>query len=142
MKRRDLLKFGASAAAAPMALAQQHSQHTAAATAAPAQWTPQLFDAHQNETVVALTELIIPATDTPGAKEALVNRHLDKLLHDGPLADQARFLQGLAWLDAQAIRDRRKSFIRCSEPEQVAILEALDAGSGPGHNFFRLAKTL
>src|SRR6266498_3263399 len=119
MNRRDILKFGASAAAAPVATAEPHAQHAAAPTpAAEAQWTPQLFDAHQNETVIALTELIIPATDTPGAKAAQVNRHLDKLLHDGAVADQARFLQGMAWLDAQAIREHRKPFVRCAEPEQ------------------------
>src|SRR5437870_10309328 len=115
MNRRDLLKLGASAAAAPAALAQQHAQHTASIVPQAA-WTPQLFDAHQNETVIALTERIIPATDTPGAKAALVNRHLDRLLHDGPVADQERFLQGLAWLDGYAIREKGKPFVRCSEP--------------------------
>jgi hypothetical protein len=143
MKRRDLLKIGASAAAAPAALAQQPAPKTAPATIAPpAAWTPQLFDAHQNETVIALTERIIPATDTPGAKLALVNRHLDKLLHDGPAADQQRFLEGLAWLDGQAIRRHEKPFVRCSESEQVAMLQAMDTGSGPGNQFFRLAKSL
>ena len=138
MKRRDLLKLGASAAAAPVALAQ----HAPAPIVPQAAWTPQLFDAHQNETVVALTERIIPATDTPGAKAALVNRHLDRLLHDGPAADQERFIQGLAWLDGQAIREHGKPFVRCSEPEQIAMLEAMDAGSGPGRNFVHLAKSL
>jgi len=135
MKRRDLLKLGASAATAPVAFAQQSivPQST---------WTPQLFDAHQNETVVALTERIIPATDTPGAKAAFVNRHLDRLLHDGPAADQQRFLEGLAWLDGYAIREHAKPFVRCSESEQIAMLEALDTGAGPGHQFFRLAKSL
>src|SRR5947209_1328599 len=142
MNRRDLLKFGACASA-PMALAQQHPEHAPAATPAKqATWTPQLFDAHQNETVIALTERIIPATDTPGAKAALVNRHLDRLLHDGPAADQERFLQGLAWLDGYAIREKGKPFVRCSEPEQIALLEVLDEGSGPGHQFFHLAKSL
>ncbi|HTM51309.1 MAG TPA: gluconate 2-dehydrogenase subunit 3 family protein [Bryobacteraceae bacterium] len=140
MKRRDLLKIGASAAAVPAALAQQHAP--TAAIAPQAAWTPQLFDAHQNETVIALTERIIPATDTPGAKLALVNRHLDKLLHDGPAADQQRFLEGLAWLDGQAIRQYGKPFVRCSESEQVAMLQAMDTGSGPGNQFFRLAKSL
>jgi len=144
MKRRDLLKLGASAAAAPAALAQQQPQAGKPVNIVPqAAWTPQLFDAHQNETVIALTERIIPATDTPGAKAALVNRHLDRLLHDGPAADQQRFLEGLAWLDGFAIREHAKPFVRCSEPEQIAILESLDAaGSGPGNQFFRLAKSL
>jgi len=129
MNRRDLLKLAASAATAPVALAQST-------------WTPQLFDAHQNETVVALTERIIPATDTPGAKAAFVNRHLDRLLHDSPAADQQMFLEGLAWLDGYALREHRKPFVRCSEPEQVAILKALDTAAGPGNQFFRLAKSL
>jgi hypothetical protein len=130
MKRRDLLKFGASAAVAPVVLAQQ------------AAWSPVFFDAHQNETVVALTELLIPATDTPGAKAALVNRHLDHLLNDSPAADQERFLEGLSWLDGDAIRRYGRPFVRCSEPQQIAMLEALDSGSGPGHEFFRLAKRM
>jgi len=60
MKRRDLPKLGASAAATPLAQAQQQATSQAA-------WTPQLFDAHQNETVVALTEHTITATDTPAS---------------------------------------------------------------------------
>ena len=142
MKRRDLLKIGV--VAAPAAAAQQRPPGSAApVTIAPqSAWTPQLFDAHQNETVIALTERIIPATDTPGAKAALVNRHLDKLLHDGPAADQQRVLEGLAWLDGQAIRQHSKPFVRCAESEQVAMLQAMDTGTGPGNQFFRLAKSL
>src|SRR5579863_4327755 len=45
-------------------------------------WKPVFFDEHQNETVIALTELIIPQTDTPGAKAALVNRFIDLMLND------------------------------------------------------------
>jgi glucoside 3-dehydrogenase (cytochrome c) hitch-hiker subunit len=144
MKRRDLLRLGASAAVAPAALAQRLSQQNTqpVGIATQTSWTPQLFDAHQNETVVALTERIIPATDTPGAKAAFVNRYLDRLLHDGPAADQDRFLEGLGWLDGHAIREHGKPFVRCSEPEQITILEALESGGGPGHEFFELAKSL
>lgn len=139
MKRRDLLKLGASTAAAPLALAQKVAPAPITPAAA---WTPQLFDAHQNETVIALTELLIPATDTPGAKAALVNRHLDRQLHDGPVEEQIRFLDGMAWLDGEAIRRHSEPFVRCSEPRQIALLEALDSGVGPGHEFFQLVKTL
>ncbi|HBY60872.1 MAG TPA: hypothetical protein DEH78_13700, partial [Solibacterales bacterium] len=79
-----------------------------------APWKPQVFDAHQNETVVVLTELIIPATDTPGAKAALVNRYLDLLLADGPAPQRESFLAGLAWLDGYALRQHAKPFVRCT----------------------------
>src|SRR2546426_3964446 len=84
MNRRDLLKLGASAAAVPAAgLAQQHDEHATPAqkvAKAATEWRPELLDDHQNQTVMVLVDLIIPATDTPGAKAALVNRHIDHLL--------------------------------------------------------------
>jgi hypothetical protein len=133
MDRRDFLKVGASAFAIPAAWAQH---------AAKSDWTPSVFDAHQNETVIALTELIIPATDTPGAKAARVNRYLDLFLRDGTAAQRENFIEGLAWLDNYAIREHSHSFLRCSPAEQTAILHELDEGAGPGHAFFRQAKSL
>jgi hypothetical protein len=132
MDRRNLLQWAAVAAPAS-ALAQ--------VSTAP-DWKPELFDAHQNETVVVLTELIIPATDTPGAKAALVNRWLDRLLAAGPQTQRDNFLSGLGWLDGHSIDKHTKPFVRLSEAQQIAILKDLDAGSGPGNQFFRLAKTL
>ena len=35
-------------------------------------WKAVFLNDHQNESLIALSEAIIPATDTPGAKEALV----------------------------------------------------------------------
>lgn len=125
MNRRDVIKL--SAVGVPLA----------AQTAAP--WKPMLFDDHQNATVIALTELIIPATDTPGAKLALVNRHLDKALHDGPVEQQDRFLSGLAALDGRAIRAHAQPFVRCAPSQQTAILESMEAARDP---FFAMAKGL
>jgi len=147
MKRRDLFKISASAAAALPALAQ-----TAAPAAKPTEiaaassaWKPKLFDAHQNATVIALTELIIPATDTPGAKAALVNRHLDLLLADGSQEDRVAFITGLNWLDGYAIRLQKHPFVKCTPAQQTAILTTLDSGSdtgiAAGKRFFRLAKS-
>ena len=134
--------------AVPAAAAQQHGVHGKPVSIAPAAapWTPALFDAHQNETVIVLTELIIPATDTPGAKAALVNRHLDKLLHDGPAKDQAQFLEGIGWLDGYALRTYDHPFTGCTQEQRIAILTGFDSGSAPevapGRAFFRLAKSL
>ena len=134
MNRRELIRITATVAGALPALSQT------------AVWKPQVFDAHQNDTVVALTELIIPATDTPGAKAAQVNRYMDLLLAEGTLTDRERFLEGLSFLDGYAIRQHKMPFLKCSTAEQTAILEAFDRGGDPavepGHRFFRIAKQM
>ena len=93
ISRRDLIRAallaGTSAALGPaFSLAQ-----TAAFELTPAQrgeddskqladpnWKPAFLSEDQNETLIALSDMISPATDTPGAKEALVNRYLDLVL--------------------------------------------------------------
>jgi len=148
MKRRDLFKISASAAAALPALAQAQAPPSKPTELPPASsaWKPKLFDAHQNATVVALTELIIPATDTPGAKAALVNRHLDLLLADGSQEDRVAFISGLNWLDGHAIRQHAAPFQKLTAAQQTAILKSLDrtqdAALRPGGEFFRQIKQL
>lgn len=133
MDRREFVRWGATAFAIPAAWAQHASK---------AEWKPSVLDAHQNETVIALTELIIPATDTPGAKLARVNRYIDLLLRDGSAEERERFLAGLGWLDGFSIRGHGHPFVSCAQEQQTAMLRALDAGTGPGHEFFRAAKSL
>lgn len=150
MNRREILK-GAVAGAGAISVPATAQQHPHAATSAAAQtaqpaWKPLLFDAHQNDTVVALTELIIPATDTPGAKAAKVNEYIDLLLHDGPQERRNRFLSGLAWLEGYALRQHRKPFAGCTPNQQVAMLKSLDGAADPamqpGAEFFAEIKRL
>lgn len=145
MKRRDLLK-ATPALAGAAALPAQHAGHTQTVTSISSEWKPLLFDTHQTRTVQALAGLIIPATDTPGAREANVHEYIDLILHDGPAARRDGFLQGLGWLDGYAIRRHAKPFADCSTPQQTAILQALDAASNPdlepGAAFFRAVKRL
>jgi hypothetical protein len=109
-------------------------------------WQPLLFDAHQSATVVALTDLIIPATDTPGAKEARVVEYIDLILNDGAAERRNDFLQGLGWLDGYAIRVHGKPFVQCASDQQVSVLKALDKGATPelksGAAFFAEVKRL
>lgn len=131
MDRRHVLKT--TAAALPVLIQAQTAT----------EWKPQLFDAHQNETVIALTELIIPQTDTPGAKLARVNRYIDLFLNDGPERPRVDFLEGLAWLDAHARNVHGAPFIKLTAAQQTAILTDLDAGKPgleAGTRFFRNAK--
>ena len=118
----------------------------AAQASAEAAWTPLLFDAHQNETVVALTELVIPATDTPGAKAAKVNEYIDLMLHDVEPDKGHAFLKGLGWLDGRAIGLHGAPFVALGESDQVAILESIDGAKdpelAPGAEFFARLKRL
>ncbi len=151
MNRRQLIKSAILATTGSAVSGQTHT-HTAPASAAAAAaqaaqagaWTPSVFDSHQNETVIALTELIIPATDTPGAKAAEVNRYIDLMLHDVAADKGHSFLMGLGWLDGYAIRLHNAPFLNCTEAQQVEMLKALDGASDPdlkpGADFFREIK--
>lgn len=82
---------------------------------------------HQNATVVALTDIILPATDTPGAKAARVNEFIDVLLTDWfDPPDRDRFLAGLADVDARAHAAFGKDFVDGTPEQQTAIVQSLD----------------
>jgi len=108
-------------------------------------WTAQTLDPHQLATVEVLADIIIPATDTPGAKAALVHRYIDLFLTDGPDAERAAFLDGLGWLDGYTNGKHQKTFLQLSAADKVAVLKTLDSdseyGIDPGHRFFRMAKS-
>jgi hypothetical protein len=108
MRRREIL---AGAVTLPGVLAQQ------------ANWKPLTLNANQNETVITLTDLLIPATDTPGAKAVNVNRYIDLLLTDGPARQRTMFLAGLAKLDALTQQSHGKPFRNCTAVQQTAILK-------------------
>jgi hypothetical protein len=127
--------------------AQTHPPHdrpTAATTA----WTPKVFTAAQNATVVVLSELIIPQTETPGAKVALVNQFIDGVLADAGQDRRENFLTGLAWVDSRAVRDHQHPFTECTPAQQTALLTAIgtpEAASGPdaaGAAFFAAIKSM
>ncbi len=144
MQRRDLLKLATSTAVIPaIGIAQQPAAPAAKPEPIPA---PRFFDAHQFQTLTAIVDLIIPATDTPGAKAAQVDRHIDHLFGATPENETQDFRDGLSWLDGYAIRTENKPFVKCSRERQVAILETLDTTEqpdlAPGHRFFQYAKRL
>lgn len=139
-RRQALKKLAAGAGAASVfpILGQAAPHNTGAAmdghgsmamdSPAPApdpNWKPLFFDAHQNDTVVALSELIIPATDTPGAKAALVNRNIDLFLNDEEADAKREFLEGLAWIDGRAFKLHGQPFVALTEAQQTALLEPL-----------------
>ena len=92
-----------------------------------AAWTPRTLSQDQRGTVEALADIIIPETDTPGARAAGVDQFVDAMLSDYyPAKDRDRFLAGLARVDARAQRQHSLPFVRLSKEQQTAIVLDLD----------------
>jgi hypothetical protein len=87
-------------------------------------WKAVFLNDHQNETLIALSDIIIPSTDTPGAKEALVNRYLDLLLSVQPADFQNHFVDALAFIDSQSQKQFAKDFRELTPDDQVWLLTA------------------
>ena len=93
----------------------------------PAGWQPRTLTAGQDELVAAIAERILPATDTPGAREAGVNEFVDLLLTDWLDAEgRDGFLAGLAGFDSDCRAGTGRPFLELSLEEQVAVLVPLD----------------
>jgi hypothetical protein len=152
-RRTALRALAAGAAAAWVdslsALAAQHAHSPAAQAAIAAQeWTPRVLNPQQNETIIALTELIIPQTETPGAKAARVNRFIDAVLQRAKPADRDSFLRGLTWMDERSRTQFRTDFVAATPAQQTEFLTTLSKGDGEtaelraGVQFFRAIKSM
>ncbi|MGH7567689.1 MAG: gluconate 2-dehydrogenase subunit 3 family protein [Gemmatimonadales bacterium] len=156
MNRRDLLRLLGSAAIPTLAglapeqlLALGRSLHVRTATRGPS--ALRVLDDHQNATVVALAELIIPETDTPGARTARVTEFIDLLLAEWYTEDErARFLAGLADVDTRSRVAFGAEFVAAAPGQQAAIVSGLDAevaalrdaNADPARLFFHRMKYL
>ncbi|HUJ94913.1 MAG TPA: gluconate 2-dehydrogenase subunit 3 family protein [Terriglobales bacterium] len=128
MDRREALKLLAANAALPLfsrdalALFQQvHEEFTETAAM-------KTLDPHQNAMVTAISEIIIPQTNTPGAKAARVNEFIDVILSEWyEEADKASFLAGLSEVDTRCRTLFGQNFVDCAEAQQRQFLETLDS---------------
>ncbi len=90
-------------------------------------WTPRTLTPDQRGMVVAIADVIIPTTDTPGAREAHVDEFVDAMLTDHlPAKDRERFLAGLKRLDARARRAHSRGFTECTTAQQSAMVSDMD----------------
>lgn len=130
MQRRDVLKLLTSAVALSavpldliLTLQQAHAQASHAGGL-------RTLNSHQNATVTAITELIIPATDVPGAKGARMNEFIDLLLtewFDAP--DAKHFLMGLTQVDAESRKSLGADFVSCNPTQQAQRMKQMDDGA-------------
>jgi hypothetical protein len=95
---------------------------------------PKLFDEHELATVAALAEAIIPATDTPGAREAHVAEYLDLILSDSPESVRTPFREGLWWFDGYCQRSAGAPFKDLPTAQQLRIVSELHDSSDEKHH--------
>lgn len=85
------------------------------------------LNAHQNATVTTIAEMIIPETDSPGAKSAKVNEFIDLLLTEWyEPRETEQFLDGLADVDRRSNKLFSKDFVSCDEAQQIQLLHTFD----------------
>ena len=147
----------------------EHADHAthAAGTTSPAAgpYQPLFFNANDYRLVEHLSELIIPADDTPGAKEAGVAEFIDFMVanrvpisgagrNEAPRDSairmgselQAQWLEGLGWLNARCQYEHGHLLLDCDDAQQRELLSALaykekyTAATAEGRDFFRLLR--
>jgi gluconate 2-dehydrogenase gamma chain len=97
-------------------------------------YKPVFFSEDQARLVSELAEIILPKTDTPGAKEVGVPNFIDMMVKDCyKEEDQKKFLDGLTAFDEAAKKELGDSFIQANAEKQLAYVkkvhdEAVNAG--------------
>jgi hypothetical protein len=96
-------------------------------------------DGEQGKLLEALTETLIPTTDTPGAKEISAHLFVWKMLDDCATPnDQAKFMKGMRQFDATSKDIEGKSFAALEPARREALLQAVTSKKSPDSelNFF------
>jgi hypothetical protein len=111
-------------------------------------WQPRLLSARQAALLQEVVEVIIPTTDTPGAKAALTHVFVDLYVKDCyPKAQQELFLKGLDDLEAISRKQLRRPFLDLSPDERLGLLkqmekESFDKDEAVEQSFIRMLKNL
>lgn len=114
-------------------------------------YTPVFFNADQAALVSEVAEIIIPKTDTPGAKDVGVPNFIDMVVKDCfKKEDQDSLLKGLAEFDEDAKKTYGDSFAYCKPEQQLelvkkhhdAAIEAAKSGTPGDRPFIMRIKEL
>jgi len=81
--------------------------------------------------IAELVEIIIPETDTPGAKAAMVHDYvINVMINCNSAKQQRKFLSGLEDLKDYSLDHYKKDFLKCSAAEQYAVVEYFSTHTG------------
>jgi len=165
--RRDALKyFGMLASfpkgqeflrswiAAPADASNPHAGHgmhqSSSADSTPnSPYAAQFFKPDEMETIVILTDMIIPTDSKPGAKEAKVGDFIDFTVFSAAEfrpSLQKEWTDGLAWLNGESAKRFGRPFREMSPTQRETLLTEMSlperdpAAQYPGFKFYRLVK--
>jgi gluconate 2-dehydrogenase gamma chain len=148
LTRRQALTGAALSFGAVWATLSVPAGAAAQATATvPLSWQPRALTPQQARALDAMAELIVPATDTPGARAAGVPQFVDRAVADYYEPPEAALIRaGLDRLDADAEADQGVAFAALGAERQKALLGAYEAEAGRqprgAAHFFPLLKEL
>ncbi len=130
MKRRDAIKnaglFLGGAAFSTITLSSLAGCQTNA-TDAVSGWKPDYLSVDQGAIVRRIADILIPATDTPGALDAGVPEYINMMARDiMQPEDQERFKQGFVQFAKACQTALGKSFVDCTAEEQLSFLQKLE----------------
>lgn len=123
--RRDVLVSIASAPAVAQQASHPHPGHDPESAGMRGQ--AKLLKSGEMEALAVLVDLIIPPSDTPGARDAGAHWIIDSVMHGSAKASQDRFRRGLA------------PFVKLNDAARLSRLRSLHQNKDP---FFRLLKDL
>lgn len=151
ISRREALKglaaaFATAGAVDRLAATNLHAEVEQVTAVGP--YTPKALDPHAYQTLQTLTDFIIPVEDQkPGAVQAGVPGWIDSLLAVN--ADlQARYTDGLAWIDRTMQSRHGTRFLDAVYAHQTGLLDDIafednrSADLGPGIDFFILLRRM
>ena len=147
LSRREILRHAAVALGVG-AISPGIASAVMAATQVSPGTKPRILTVEQMDLVAVLTEMILPATDTPGANGAGVHHYIDALLGDCfTPAHRDSFMKGLADVDVRAKARGFQSFLAADTEarHQLAVEMDKEAYAEPtqsGAPFFRELKEL
>ncbi|HZQ95422.1 MAG TPA: gluconate 2-dehydrogenase subunit 3 family protein [Candidatus Sulfotelmatobacter sp.] len=128
MQRRDLLRLLATGTALQLAPAKWMLLAREARALVATRESLRTLDPHQEATVKAMADMIIPRTDTPGASDVGVSEFIDLILTEWyGIPERTHFLNGLAATDSRARSLFGKDFVDCSPEQRSEMLIELGA---------------
>lgn len=122
--KRTVLLTGAALSASTITAVLQGCQAEASTTTG---WMPQFFDANQATALSEIAETILPATDTPGAKDVGVPEFIDRLAANCLTKEEQETLTlSLTDIQNRAQAEYSKAFADLSPETRLSLLNRVD----------------